>query len=101
MKYKLVKTAEYDEWLEGETKKSRFQIAKRLEKIETEGHFGNFRDDLGEGVCELKWDIGRRVYYAHFQKAKILLLLGGNKNGQSKDITQSQKILREYLENEA
>jgi len=100
MRYKIIKTEEYDDWIAGETMKSRFQIAKRLEKIENEGHFGIIREDLDEGVCELKWGIGRRVYYAYIPEAKILLLLGGNKNGQSQDIKQAKKILREYIENE-
>ena len=54
MHYTILKTEEYDHWLSRETMKSRFQIAKRLEKIETEGHFGSIREDLGEGVSELK-----------------------------------------------
>jgi putative addiction module killer protein len=100
MRYTIIKTQEYDDWLASETMKSRFQIAKRLEKIETEGHFGIIREDLGEGVSELKWGGGRRVYYAYIPEAKILLLLGGNKNGQSQDIKKAQKILKEYIEDE-
>jgi putative addiction module killer protein len=100
MRYTIVKTEEYEDWLAKETMKSRFQIAKRLEKIETEGHFGTIREDLGEGVCELKWVGGRRIYYAHIPEANILLLLGGNKNGQNQDITQAKKILKKYIENE-
>ena len=96
MRYKIVKTEEYEEWLSGETMKSRFQIAKRLAKIESEGHFGTMKD-LGDDVWELKWDIGRRIYYAYLPESNILLLLGGNKNGQSKDITQAKKILKEYV----
>lgn len=101
MRYKIIKTEEYDDWVTGETMKSRFQIAKRLEKIENEGYFGAIREDLGGDVCELKWVNGRRIYYAYFPDSKILLLLGGNKNGQSKDITQAQKILKEHIDYEA
>jgi putative addiction module killer protein len=100
MRYTIHKTEEYDDWLLSETMKSRFQIAKRLEKIESEGHFGVIREDLGGGVSELKWGNGRRVYYAYIPETQIVLLLGGNKNGQNQDITRAQKILREYIENE-
>ena len=100
MRYKILKTEEYDDWLLGETMKSKVQIGKRLEKIESEGHFGSIRDDLGEGVSELKWVGGRRIYYTLIHKFNVLLLLGGNKNGQSKDITQAQKILKRYVEDE-
>ncbi|HKZ00473.1 MAG TPA: hypothetical protein VJ112_04845 [Rhabdochlamydiaceae bacterium] len=37
-------------------------------------------------------------YYAYLAEYNILLLLGGNKNGQNKDITQAQKILGKYAE---
>lgn len=100
MQYRIFTTEEYDEWLATQTMKSQFQIDKRLEKIENHGHFGDIRDDLGEGVSELKWVNGRRVYYAHIPEVKILLLLGGNKNGQSHDIKQAQKILKKYVEKE-
>ena len=63
MRYRIFKTEEYEDWLAGETNKSKFQISKRLEKIENHGHFGTIREDLGEGVSELKWQNGRRVYY--------------------------------------
>ncbi len=97
MLYKIAKTTEYTDWLSSESMKSRFQIAKRLEKIESHGHFGTIREDLGDGICELKWGNGRRVYYAYIAEAKILLLLGGNKNGQDYDIAQAKKILKEYI----
>ena len=103
MKYRLIKTPEYEEWLEGERPKSRFQIAKRLEKIESEGHFGII-NSVGDDTCEvweLKWREGRRVYYAHIPEKNILLLLGGNKNGQDKDINQAKKIFKRHVENEA
>ena len=101
MRYRLIKSAEYQEWIDSETSKSKVQIAKRLSNIEIEGHFGTIREDLGEGVCELKWANGRRAYYAHIPVANILLLLGGNKNGQNKDISQAKKILKRwYSQNE-
>lgn len=83
MRYTILKTDEYEKWLANEPMKSRFQIAKRLSKIENDGHFGFIRDDLGEGVGELKFSDGRRVYYTHVPVSNIVLLLGGNKNGQS------------------
>jgi len=46
---------------------------------------------------ELKWKNGRRVYYADIPEKKILLLLGGNKNGQDKDIRQAKKIFNKHV----
>ncbi len=95
MRYRIITTPEYKEWLTRETPKSRVQIASRLELIETEGHFGNHKN-LGADIWELKWVNGRRVYYAYIPEDNIMLLLGGNKNGQSKDITQSKKIFKKH-----
>lgn len=102
MRYRIFKTWEYIEWLEEENQKSRVQIGKRLAMIELEGYFGNHKSvSENHAIWELKWDNGRRVYYAYVPEAKIILLLGGNKNGQSKDIAQAKKILKEYIEDEA
>lgn len=99
MKYRIIKTPDYDDWLADESLKSQFQIEKRISKIETDGHFGTIKD-LEDDVWELKWKNGRRVYYAYMPMTRILLLLGGNKNGQNYDIKQAKKIFEEYTENE-
>lgn len=62
------------------------------------GHFGTV-NDVGNDILELKWQNGRRIYYAHLVDLKIILLLGGNKNGQNYDISQAKKILGKYTEN--
>lgn len=100
MKYSIFKTTEYDDWFSQETAKSQVQIDDRLSRIESDGHFGT-KKGVGNGVAELKWKNGRRIYYALIPEDNVLLLLGGNKNGQSKDIAEAQKILREYTEDEA
>ena len=41
MKHKILMTDEFEEWLEEEHAKSRVQIAKRIENIKEEGHFGD------------------------------------------------------------
>lgn len=97
MRYRILKTPEYQNWLKKETPKSKVQIASRLASIEMEGYFGNHKD-LGDYVWELKWTGGRRIYYAYIPETRILLLLGGNKNGQSKDIAQAKKILRKHTQ---
>ena len=97
--YKFYKTREYQNWLEEETYKSRVQITDRLTKIQTEGYFGDHKPLVGD-VWELKWINGRRLYYAYLAEINLVLLLGGNKNGQSKDITKAKKIFKKYIENE-
>jgi putative addiction module killer protein len=69
---------------------------KRIAHIQDDGYFGDYKD-VDDDVWELKWKNGRRVYYACIPEKKILLLLGGNKNGQDKDIRQAKKILRKHV----
>ena len=96
MKYKIFLTDDFEEWLENEPAKSRVQIAKRIEKIKEEGHFGDHKL-LRDRIWELRWDNGRRVYYSLIPVNQVLLLLGGNKNGQTKDINQAKKIYKEWV----
>lgn len=96
-KYSIFKTEEYDEWIEEKSDKEKLQIASRLDKIEKHGHFGDIRD-LENDLWELKWKNGRRIYYAYLEEQNLLLLLGGNKNGQDKDITWARKILSKKIE---
>ena len=95
--YKLFKAPEFEEWYDEQPLKSKLQIDTRFAHIVREGYFGDHKDLTGE-VWELKWKNGRRIYYAYLIEQNILLLLGGNKNAQSKDIAQAQKIFRKYVE---
>lgn len=97
--YEFYKTPEYQDWFEKETYKSQAQIADRLSKIKLNGYFGDHKF-LTDAIWELKWVNGRRLYYAYLAEINIILLLGGNKNGQSKDITRAKKIFKKYIENE-
>lgn len=97
MLIEALRTEEFNEWLANETLKSQVQIEKRIANIELNAHFGD-RKDVGDDVHELRWANGRRIYYAYLAQENILLLLGGNKNGQDYDISQAKKILRKYTE---
>jgi len=97
--YQILKDPKFDEWLNNQPARSQMQIFKRLSKIEQCGHFGDHKSvseyeagSLKDTVWELRWKDGRRVYYAYIPEKRILLLLGGNKNGQDKDITQAKNI---------
>ena len=94
--YTIYNTREYEVWLEQQPGKSQAQIRERLSHIQDDGYFGSHKD-VDSNVWELKWKNGRRVYYALIPEKKVLLLLGGNKNGQSKDINQAKKILHKHV----
>ena len=61
------------------------------------GNFGHAKS-IGEGVYELKIDYGPgyRVYYAFTGKTIVLLLLGGDKVSQSKDIARAKEYRRAF-----
>ena len=94
---KVARTPEFKEWFDKQTEKTKAQIDARLKNIELFNYFGDHKP-LGEDLLELKWKNGRRVYYSLILKEELtLVLLGGNKNGQSKDIKKARKILeREF-----
>jgi len=98
MSYKIYSMTQYDEWYETQTGKSKFQIEKRLDKIKTYGHFGHIRDDIGDGLAELKFNDGRRIYYTIIPENNVILLLGGNKNGQDSDIRKAKSIIAKAKE---
>ena len=90
------KLKEYLIWYEAQSAKIRAQIDSRLEKIRDYGHYGHVRK-LSSFLFEIKFNNGNRIYYTEriFDGEVLILILGGNKNGQDKDIKKAQKIPRE------
>jgi putative addiction module killer protein len=105
--YEVLQTEEYEDWFEEQPLKTRTIVAKRIKSIVAEGYFGDFKDvskyDKGvtrNCVFELRWDDGKRVYYGRIGEICLLLLYGGNKNGQNHDIKEAKKIFIKYIEEE-
>ena len=76
-------------WLSGlRDPAARARIVARLDRLKA-GLLGDWKS-VGEGVCELRIDYGPgyRVYYAQDGEALILLLCGGDKRSQAKDVEQ-------------
>ena len=67
----------------------------RIQKIETDEHFGDC-EPVGNGIRELKIDYakGYRVYFKEFDGKIIILLIGGDKSNQQKDIEKAKEILK-------
>ncbi len=67
----------------------------RLARIRL-GNLGDWKS-LGEGIYELRVDegVGYRLYFTQESNKKIILL-GGNKNTQHKDIAKARKYLQDY-----
>lgn len=95
---KILRTVEFEEWLQEESAQSQVQILERIQKIEKYDHFGECKY-LGNKIAELKWKNGRRIYFVRTSGNEVLLLTGGGKSGQNKDIIQAYKIYKRYQKN--
>jgi putative addiction module killer protein len=73
-------------------------IARRIARL-AQGNFGNTRS-VGHGVFELKIDFGPgyRVYYVRRHGMILVLLCGGDKHSQSKDIERAKDLATEMEE---
>ena len=84
-------------WLDGlEDRQARARIRTRLDRLAL-GSFGDHRA-LDDGVYELRidWGPGYRVYFARSGKVILLLLCGGDKRTQTRDIKNAKAYLRDY-----
>ena len=68
-----------------------------------EGNYGDCKKLVNSELSELRYDFGKgyRIYYAEINNIILLLVNGGDKSSQVKDIENAQKFLNEWrLENE-
>jgi putative addiction module killer protein len=92
--YLIEKTAEFDKWLKKlNDLRAKAKILFRLQKLENEGHFGDCKP-VGSGISELKINYakGYRIYFKETDGKFIILLIGGDKSTQQKDIEKAKKI---------
>ncbi len=80
-------------WLKTLDATIRKRILLRLERLK-DGNFGDYKQ-LNEYLYELRFDIGAgyRIYYTINDETIILLINGGDKKSQSKDIKNATKII--------
>jgi putative addiction module killer protein len=91
----FLRTAEFDAWLHALGDKiGRARIVHRIRSAE----YGNFGDcePVGEGVSEMRVHIGPgyRVYFSRRGETIYLLLLGGDKSSQKRDIKRAIQMAR-------
>jgi putative addiction module killer protein len=88
----------FTQWLDSLDQSARYRIISRLDRVQ----LGNFGDchSVGEEVMELRFHFGAgyRVYFGEVGKEIILLLAGGAKASQRKDIKKAYQYWREYKE---
>ena len=94
--YIIEKTDEFDKWLRKlKDWKAKAIILFRIQRIENDEHFGDYKP-VGSGIRELKIDYakGYRVYFKESDGKIIILLIGGDKSTQQRDIEKAKEILK-------
>ncbi len=87
------RTSTYEKWLSGlRDPQAVHRILTQIDKL-ARGNPGHARS-VGEGVKELKIDYGPgyRVYYTYAGAVLVILLCGGDKSTQSKDISKAKML---------
>jgi putative addiction module killer protein len=85
-------------WLETLDRATRARIQARVLRFET-GNLGDHKT-VGRGVLEARvmFGPGYRIYFGRDGATLVVLLVGGSKATQARDIRNAQKYWRDYLE---
>lgn len=97
--YEIRRTDVFSSWLDRlRDARARVRILARLDRV-SEGNLGDTRV-IGEGVSEFRIDYGPgyRVYYTRQRKTIVVLLVGGDKSTQAKDIRRAIQLARDLDE---
>ena len=97
--YRVLETKYFSNWLKKlKDTQGKVAILRRIKRVQ-KGNFGDFKY-LQENIYELRIKSGPeyRVYYTKQEEKIVLLLIGGDKSTQERDIQKAKAILKE-LEN--
>lgn len=92
-------TADFDQWLSGlRDRAAKARIIQRIESA-TSGNFGDCAP-VGEGVSEMRIHTGPgyRIYFTRIGSTVYLLLAGGDKASQPRDIKRALAMVRTLKE---
>ena len=98
--YEIKSTKIFSQWIfKLKDMKGRVAVARRIERME-HGNFGDVKS-VGTSISELRIQTGPgyRIYFTKREERIIILLVGGNKSTQQKDIEKARKLLKE-IDNE-
>ncbi|WP_194956562.1 type II toxin-antitoxin system RelE/ParE family toxin [Aeromicrobium phoceense] len=93
----VVSSATFDTWLRKlQDRHARLRILERIDRL-AHGNPGDTRA-VGAGVAELRltYGPGYRVYYIHSGGLLIVLLCGGDKSSQHRDIERAHRLAGEW-----
>jgi len=87
----------FEEWIKDIRElHTRAKILTRIDRLKV-GNFGDCKT-LQDGVCELRihYGPGIRIYYGKIEGKLILLLCGGDKGSQEKDIAKAKEYFKDF-----
>ncbi len=90
------RTDDFDRWLRATRDRNAVQrISIRIRRF-AQGNLGDVKP-VGEGVSEMRVDYGPgyRVYFAQRGTAVVILLCGGDKGSQERDIAKAKIMAKE------
>lgn len=96
MNWEIRQTSAFEDWLTGlKDAVSRAIVIRRIERVAA-GNLGDVRP-VGDGVSELRIDYGPgfRVYFVRRGETLIVLLCGGDKASQPRDIARAKAMAQE------
>lgn len=94
--FTVVETEAFSEWLTDlRDRAGAAVVARRVRRI-TQGNFGDAKS-VGDGVSELRIDFGPgyRVYFTRRGEVVVVLLCGGDKSTQARDIAKAKEFAKE------
>lgn len=94
----VIQTDEFARWLKRlKDAAARARILVRIQRLSLTENFGDAKP-VGDGVFEMRIDYGPgyRLYYALRGNELVLLLIGGDKSSQQRDIAKAKKLIQEY-----
>src|SRR5258706_16058968 len=87
----------FRDWLSGLDVPTRARVQARVLRFET-GNLGDHKS-VGDGVWEARLDFGPgyRLYFGRIGQTVVLLLLGGDKRSQTRDIERAKRLWANYM----
>jgi putative addiction module killer protein len=95
----VLRTHHFDGWLKGlRDSRARAKVLARLDRLKL-GNPGDVKS-VGEGVYEMRIDYGPgyRIYFTYRGRELVIILAGGDKDTQDRDIARAKEMASELEE---
>lgn len=95
----IIRSETFSDWLSSlKDSRARSRVLARIDRMR-EGNFGD-AEPIGDGLSEARihYGPGYRVYFMQQGDVIVVLLCGGDKSSQTKDIKQARRIAKAWRE---